>query len=209
MNTNKKNIGQLIAHFTRKATEDDFAAVREIVSRAIAETGMPCTFTLKEKQRFVCDSLGYPPIVATIKVKNAVPVIRTANGKLVKGMDTITVSFARKSGLFDFNEYGERVRKENELYESLPVEKAKEEISKLHWDADIVDYHASTNGKAKDYRCRRWYIYEGGTYGYVGMKKGGHFGYAEDWNELATVFRDYLYEVAVELGYLGKAKEVA
>ena len=209
--TPKQIAGKLIAHWNVKENGKDLAAVRSIVDAAIADCGLDATATVEVDTEHDIPTLGHFPYKAVIKIHNAYPAVRMRNGTVVKGMDTITVQFARKVGLVNFEEYGERQKEESRLFDTMPKEKAMAAIDALPWDGDVVDFSARTNGKVRDYRKRHWYLFEGGTAGYGAAHIGGHFGYADKWEALADDFAAYVRAVAHDLGYDGKAnrKEVA
>ena len=210
--TPRTRVANLIAHWRKPVTKADLAAVRSVVNDAIAACGLDATATVEEDKGYNCDTLGYNPIKAVIKIKGAYPAVRLANGTLVKGMDTITVQFCRKVGLYDYEAYGKRKDEEAAIFRDMDDnEEAKRLIDALPWDAELVDFSARTNGKARDYRMRHWYPYEGGIAGYGLDHIGGHFGYADTWGNLAEDFAAYVRAVAHDLGYEGLAvrREVA
>ncbi len=209
--TPKQKAGKLIAHWNVKENVKDLAAVRSIVESAIDGCGLDATATVEVDTDYNIPTLGHNPYKAVIKINNAYPAVRMRNGTLVKGMDTITVQFARKVGLVDFKEYGERQKAEASFFNAMPKAKAMAAIDALPWDGEVVDFSARTNGKARDYRKRYWYPFEGGTAGYGAAHIGGHFGYADKWETLAEDFAAYVRAVAHDLGYEGKVqrREVA
>lgn len=209
--TPKQIAGKLIAHWNVKENGKDLAAVRSIVDAAIADCGLDATAMVEVDTEHDIPTLGHFPYKAVIKINNAYPAVRMRNGTLVKGMDTITVQFARKVGLVDFDEYGVRQKAEARFFDTMPKAKAMAAIDALPWDGEVVDFSARTNGKARDYRKRYWYPFEGGTAGYGAAHIGGHFGYADKWETLAEDFAAYVRAVANDLGYAGKVwrREVA
>ena len=209
--TPKQMAGKLIAHWNVKENGKDLAAVRSIVESAIDGCGLDATATVEVDTEHDIPTLGHFPYKAVIKINNAYPSVRMRNGTIVKGMDTITVHFARKVGLVDFEENGERQKAEARFFDTMPKEKAMAAIDALPWDGEVVDFSARTNGKARDYRKRHWYLFEGGTAGYGAAHVGGHFGYADKWENLAEDFAAYVRAVAHDLGYEGRVfrKEVA
>ena len=209
--TPKQRAGKLIAHWSVKENGKDLAAVSSIVDAAIADCGLDATATVEVDTEHDISTLGHFPYKAVIKLHGTYPAVRMADGTLVKGMDTITVQFCRKVGLFDYDAYGERQKEEAALFDKLPKAEAMAAIDALPWDGYVVDFSARTNGKARDYRKRHWYPYEGGVSGYGATHIGGHFGYAESWDTLKVDFMAYVRKVATDLGYAGRVarKEVA
>ena len=211
--TPRARVAKLIAHWRTPVTDADLAAVNSIVNNAIAAFGLDATAKVEvDDGEHICHTLGHNPIKAVIKINGAYPAVRLANGTLVKGMDTITVQFCRKVGLYDYEAYGKRKDEEAAIFRDMDDnEAAKRLIDALPWDAEVVDFSARTNGKARDYRKRHWYIYEGGKSGYGVDHIGGHFGYADTWGNLAEDFAAYLAAVARAFGYAYKVgrKEVA
>ena len=209
--TPKQKAGKLIAHWNVKENGKDLAAVRSIVESAIDSCGLDATATVEVDTDHDIPSLGHFPYKAVIKINNAYPSVRMRNGSVVKGMDTITVQFARKVGLVDFEEYGVRQKAEARFFDTMPKAKAMAAIDALPWDGEVVEFSARTNGKIRGYRCRRWDIYDGGVPGYGADHIGGHFGYADTWETLKPDFAAYVRSVTHDLGYEGRAsrREVA
>ena len=209
--TPKQKAGKLIAHWNVKENGKDLAAVRSIVESAIDSCGLDATATVEVDTDHDIPSLGHFPYKAVIKINNAYPSVRMRNGSVVKGMDTITVQFARKVGLVDFEEYGVRQKDEARFFDTMPKAKAMAAIDALPWDGEVVEFSARTNGKIRGYRCRRWDIYDGGVPGYGADHIGGHFGYADTWETLKPDFAAYVRSVTHDLGYEGRAsrREVA
>ena len=209
--TPKQKAGKIIAHWNVKENGKDLAAVRSLVESAIDRCGLDAMATVEVDTEHDIPTLGHSPYKAVIKINNAYPAVRMRNGTLVKGMDTITVQFARKVGLVDFEEYGKRQKAEARFFATMPKAKAMAAIDALPWDGEVVDFSARTNGKARDYRKHYWYPYEGGVSGYGVNHIGGHFGYAESWESLKPDFAAYVRAVAHDLGYEGKVlrREVA
>lgn len=206
--TPKQKAGKLIAHWNVKENGKDLAAVRSMVESAIDRSGLDATATVEVDTEHDIPILGHFPYKAVIKINNAYPAVRMRNGTLVKGMDTITVQFSRKVGLVDFKDAGERRNAKARFLDTMPKEKAMAAIDALPWDGEVVDFCARTNGKARDYRKRHWYLFEGGTAGYGAAHIGGHFGYADRWETLEEDFAAYVQAVAHDLGYDGKVKRM-
>jgi hypothetical protein len=202
--TPKQKAGRLIAHWNVKENGKDLAAVRSIVDAAIADCGLDATATVEIDKENNIPSLGHYPYKATIKINGTYPAVRMANGTLVKDMDTITVTFRKQVGLYDFNAYHERNKTRDNLLETMPQAEAMAAVDALPWDGEVVDFSARTNGRARDYRKRYWYPFEGGVAGYGAGHIGGHFGYAESWESLKEDFAAYVRKVANDLGYAGK-----
>lgn len=209
--TPRSRVAKLIAHWCKPVTKADLSAVRDIVQSAIDDCGLDAAATVAVYDNYNPRTLGYNPIKAEIKINNTFPAIRMRNGTVVKFMDTITVIFRRQSGMYDTEAYGERQKLEEGIFRTYPKAEAMAVIDTLPWDAESVEFSARTNGKARDYRKRHWYPYEGGVPGYGNDHLGGHYGYADTWENLKPDFAAYLRSVAVELGYAGKVwrKEVA
>ena len=191
----KEQSGKLIAHWRLMPTDKDVAVVRNIVCDAVINCGMDATIDIAVKPWDI-PSLGHGRIEATIKVRNAYDAIRAVDGSLVKGMDTITIWFDACAGLFDFDAYGKRQKEESALFATLAEDKAMEAIDNLPWDGIAVQFSGRTNGKARDYRKRHFYPYEG----------KGHYGYGGSWADIAEEVEGYIGGIARNLGYAGKLK---
>ena len=209
--TPRTRVGKLIAHWNKTPTKADLQAVRAIVQNAVDGCGLDATAEVVIDTDHDIPTLGHFPYKAVIKINGAYPAIRMRNGNVVKGMDTITVQFCRKVGLFNFDECGKRHKEEERLFKELPKDKAMAAIDALPWDAELVDFSARTNGLEREYRHRHWFPFEGGVSGYGADHIGGHFGYADTWENLKEDFAAYIRKVATDLGYAGKVwrKEVA
>lgn len=210
--TPKARVGKIIAYWRRKATEADLTSVRTMVQEAIDACGLDATAKVGvAEEDFYCLSMGHNPIKAEIKLNAAIPAIRKRDGAVVKGMDTITVLFERQAGVYDHAKHFELLNKRHELTDTLPPEEALAAGDALPWEGEAVQFSARTNGKIRGYRCRTWYPYEGGVAGYGPEHLGGHYGYADTWENLKPDFAAYVRAVAHDLGYEGKAdrKEVA
>lgn len=210
--TPKTRVGNIIAYWNRKATTADLAAVRSMVQCAIYDCGLDATATVAvDDADYHCVSLGHNPIKAVIRVNGARPAIRMRNGAVVKGMDTITVLFKRNAGVYDAGKHRElsEIRAANEC--GMSREDALAAGDAMPWEGEVVEFSARTNGKIRGYRCRTWDIYEGGVPGYGADHIGGHFGYADTWDNLKTDFAAYVRSVAHDLGYENKVqrREVA
>ena len=144
--TPKQMAGKLIAHWNVKENGKDLAAVRSIVESAIDGCGLDATATVEVDTEHDIPTLGHFPYKAVIKINNAYPAVRMRNGTIVKGMDTITVHFARKVGLVDFEENGERqkaeARFENKHHFFL--------LSSQNWHSHCLIYRWSRRGFPSD-----------------------------------------------------------
>lgn len=208
--TPRSRVANLIPYWCKKATPADLAAVRGMVQSAIDDCGLDATAEVAESNEG-CVTLGHNPITAIIKIRNTYPAIRMRNGTVVKDMDTITVTFRREGGIYDRKEHPDMWDSLSRNRRRLSREKALAAGDAVAWDCESVNFKAMTNGKARDYRKRHWYPFEGGVAGYGIDHIGGHYGYADTWENLKPDFAAYLRSVAVDLGYAGKAwrKEVA
>ena len=203
--TPKERVGRIIAYWRRKATDADLTAVRSMVQDAINDCGLDATATVAEDDGYHCISLGHRPIKAVIKLRNPYQSVRMRNGTLVKGMDTITVIFAREAGVYDAAKHFDLMEMRHVAADKLPVDEVLAAGDALPWEGEDVQFSARTNGKARDYRKRHWYIYEGGVPGYGPEHVGGHYGYADTWENLKPDFAAYVRAVAHDLGYEGAA----
>ena len=208
----KARVGNIIAYWNRKATPADLAAVRSMVQGAISDCGLDATATVAvDDDDYHCVSLGHNPIKAVIKFNGAIPAIRMRNGAVVKGMDTITVLFNRNAGVYDVEKHHKlgAVRAANGT--RMSREDALAAGDAMPWEGEVVEFSARTNGKIMGYRCRKWDVYEGGVPGYGIDHIGGHFGYADTWENLKPDFAAYVRSVAHDLGYEGNVnrREVA
>lgn len=207
--TPKARVGNIIAYWNRKATPADLAAVSSMVQGAISDCGLDATATVAvDDDDYHCVSLGHNPIKAVIKLNGAIPEIRMRNGAVVKGMDTITVLFKREAGIYDADKHMDlgAVRAANES--SMSREDALAAGDAMPWEGEVVEFSARTNGKIRGYRCRKWGIYEGGVPGYGIDHIGGHFGYADTWDNLKPDFAAYVRSVAHDLGYEGNVNRM-
>lgn len=210
--TPKARVGNIIAYWNRKATPADLAAVRSMVQYAISDCGLDATATVAvDDSDPHCVSLGHNPIEAVIKLNGAIPAIRMRDGAVVKGMDTITVVFRRNAGVYDAVKHRELMETRAANESGMSRENALAAGDAMPWEGEVVEFSARTNGKIRGYRCRRWEIYEGGVPGYGADHIGGHFGYADTWENLKPDFAAYVRSVAQDLGYEGRAsrREVA
>lgn len=210
--TPKARIGNIIAYWNRKATPADLDAVRSMVQSAIDDCGLDATATVAvDDADHHCVSLGHNPIKAVIKLNGAFPAIRMRNGAVVKSMDTITVLFKRNAGVYDAEKHHKLggMRAANES--GMSREDALAAGDAMPWEGEVVEFSARTNGKIRSYRCRTWGVYEGGVPGYGVDHIGGHFGYADTWENLKPDFAAYVRSVAHDLGYENKVsrREVA
>lgn len=161
METISRNaVGNLIAHWRRMPTTAETERIRNMVVDAVAENGIRC-FVEVETYRHT-PSLGFGGIKATIHLQNPVEAVRDGNGTLIKGVGKITIEFDRCAGLYSFEEYCERQKKMDAIAKELGgYDKAFAAIDALPWDAESVDFTGWTDGKARDYRRRYFYPYEG------------------------------------------------
>ena len=190
----KEQSGKLIAHWRLMPTDKDMAAVRDIVANAVSLCGMDATIDISVRP-YECDSLGHGRIEAVISVRNAYDSVRMMNGTLVKGMDRISICFDKCAGLFNFQDHNKRLEEEEEIFATRTRAKAMAEIDGLPWDGVAVSFSGRTNGKARIYRCRHFYTFEG----------RGHYGYGAVWADIAENVAEYVGGIARGLGYDGKA----
>jgi hypothetical protein len=122
------------------------------------------------------------------------------NSSTIAGLTKIVVKFARKAGLFSFDEAMERNKQEQSAFDTLPLEKAYTAIDDMKWDGDIYDFFAHTDGKVRGYRCRHWSTYEG--------RRGEHFDYG-DRKEIQGALTRFLIDIADEMGYSTSGMMVA
>ena len=205
LNFPRAKVANIIAYWRCKVTDADMDAVRTMVNDAIDKSGLDATATIEEDDSYadmVC--MGHKPIKATIKINNAFPSVRMVNGTLVKGVDTITVIFQRRAGVFDCAKHHELMQVRHENADKMSTEEALAAGDALPWEGESVEFSARTNGKAREYRKRHWYPYEGGIPGYGLDHIGGHYGYADTWANLAPDFAAYVGAIAKDLGYAGK-----
>ena len=209
--TPRTRVKDLVPYWCKKATPADLAAVRSMVQDAIDACGLDATADVAVEKGEGCVTLGHNPIRAVIKLNGAYAAVRMRNGAVVKGMDTITVLFRREGGNF-YREDGPNMfdvlsgnRRKMSREDALAAGDA------IKWEGESVKFKASTNGHIRQYRCRHWYIYEGGVPGYGIEHLGGHYGYADKWENLKPDFAAYVKAVAHDLGYEGRVlrKEVA
>ena len=209
--TPKARVGKIIAYWNRKATPADLAAVRLMVQDAIADCGLDATAEVAVDTAYRCVTLGHNPIKAVIKLNGTCPAVRMRNGSVVKGMDTITVYFKRNAGVYSAKKHQElrAIRDANGC--NMSREDALSAGDAMPWEGESFEFDARTNGKVREYRCRHWYPFEGGVPGYGPEHLGGHFGYADSWDNLKPDFSAYIRSVAHDLGYDGKVlrREVA
>ena len=204
--TPKARVGNIIAYWNRKASPADLAAVRSMVQYAISDCGLDATATVAvDDSDSHCVSLGHNPIKAVIKLNGAIPAIRMRNGSVVKGMDTIMVIFSRRAGVYDAEKHRELMETRAANGIGMSREEALADGDAMPWEGEVVEFSARTNGKIRGYRCRRWEIFEGGVPGYGADHIGGHFGYADTWENLKPDFAAYVRSVAHDLGYEGRA----
>ena len=189
----KEKVGDLIAHWRRRLTDKDVAAIRDIVTDAV-KNGIraKCTIDIKLRRNyFGCKLLGYDAIVATVKVCKPFAAIRTAWGDVVKGMKTITIVFDKTAGLYSYDGHTERHKIQDALFAKLPVSDAMAAYDALPWDADSVAFKGRTDGEIREYRRRHFYPYEGKD----------HYGYAQMWDGLKVQVEHYIKNIADECGY--------
>ena len=191
----KEESGKLIAHWRLAPTTEDLNNIRNIVADAVAGCGLDAKIEIVSRPLY-CDVLGHGRVTAKITIRNAADAVRQADGTLVVGMDTITIDFDKCAGLFSLDAHFKRHKEEDELLSSLPETEAMEAIDNLPWDAVAVSFSGRTNGKARDYRRRHFYPYEG----------SGHYDYGAVWGDLADAVSAYVGGIARSLGYEGKAK---
>ena len=189
----KAKVGNLIAHWRRRLTNEDVAAVIDIVINGV-KNGIraKCTIDIRLKRNYwKSTQLGYDGIIATIKVCNPFQAVRTASGDMIKGMDTITLIFDKTAGLFSFKKHWERQKVQDALFGSLPIADAMAAYDALPWDGESVQFKGRTNGKIRGYRRRHFYPYEG-RYNY---------GYAQKWEGLKVQVEAYIKEIGDVCGY--------
>lgn len=189
----KKKVGNLIAHWRRRLTDKDVAAIRDIVTDAV-KNGIrtKCTIDIKlHRNYWGCNVLGYDAIVATVKVCNPFAAVRTALGDVVKGMKTITIVFDKTAGLYSYEGHTERKKVQEALFDKLPVADAMVAYDALPWDADSVSFKGRTDGEIREYRRRHFYHYEGKD----------HYGYAKMWDGLKVQVEHYIKNISDECGY--------
>ena len=163
-------VGDLIAHWRRRLTDKDVAAVRDIVTNAVKNgIGAKCTIDIELKRNHWVESmLGYDAIVATVKVCKPFEAVRTIHGDLVKGLKTITLLFDKTAGLYSYEKHMERQRVEDELFSTMPRTKAMAAYDALPWDEESVSFDGRTDGKVREYLRGWFYPYEGRNHsGYV------------------------------------------
>ena len=158
----RAKVADIIAYWRRKVTDADMDAVRTMVNDAIDKSGLDATATVEEDDSYAdMVDMGHKPIKATIKINNAFPSVRMVNGTLVKGADTITVIFQREAGVYDHAKHHELMQVRHENADKMSAEEALAAGDALPWEGESVEFSARTNGKARDYRKRHWYPYEG------------------------------------------------
>jgi hypothetical protein len=210
--TPKARVGKIIAYWNRKPTAADLAAVRDMVQAAINDCGLDATAEVAvDDADYHCVSLGHNPIKAVIKLNGTYPAVRMRNGSVVKGMDTITATFKRNAGVYDADKHHDLRELRAENGAKLTREEALAAGDAMPWEGEVVEFNARTNGHIRGYRCRTWSPYEGGVPGYGLEHIGGHFGYADTWENLKPDFAAYVRSIARDLGYEGRVmrKEVA
>lgn len=209
--TPRTRVGNLVSYWGKKATPADLSAVRAMVQEAIDACGLDATAKVDVDKEEHCVTLGHNPIKAVIKVRNTYPAVRMRNGSVVNGMDTITVFFRRSGGIFNLENYPDMWDVLSGNRRTMSREDALAAGDAIQWEGEDVTFNARTNGKERGYRRRCWTPYEGGVPGYGPEHLGGHYGYADTWENLKPDFAAYVRAVAHDLGYENKVqrREVA
>ena len=209
--TPRTRVKDMVSYWCKKATPADLAAVRSMVQDAIDACGLDATAEVAVEKGEGCVTLGHNPIRAVIKLNGAYAAVRMRNGAVVKGMNTITVLFRREGGNFYREDGPSMFDVLSGNRRTMSREDALAAGDAIKWEGESVNFKASTNGHIRQYRCRHWYIYEGGVPGYGIEHLGGSYGYADKWENLKPDFAAYVKAVAHDLGYEGRVfrKEVA
>ena len=207
----RTRVGNLVPYWHKKATPADLAAVRSMVQDAIADCGLDATAEVYVEKGDGCVTLGHNPIKAVIKLHGTYQAVRMRNGSVVKGMDTITVEFRREGGIYNLDKFPDMWEFLSGNRRKMSREDALAAGDAVAWEGESVKFDATTNGLVREYRKRYWYRYEGGVPGYGNDHLGGHYGYADTWENLKPDFAAYVKAVAHDLGYEGRVfrKEVA
>lgn len=186
-----RSIGDIIAFWTRAATDEEIRRIRGIVYAAIAESGIDATATVGVESEPQNITLGHNPVVAVLSLNGkCTESVRTRKGEVIKGLDTIKVVFARKAGVYE-------PEKNTEIWKSLNGGRDGRTVDgflafgdAMPWEGEVVQFSAWTNGKVRGYRCRNWECYSGEV----------PFGFSGAWEDLKPDFTRYLRSVVADIG---------
>ncbi len=186
-----RKLGDIIAFWTRKATDEDVRQIRGIVDAAIAESGIGETATVEVDSEPRTPTLGHSPVVAVISLDGkGAEAVRTRKGAVIKGLGTIKVVFARKSGVYEPDRNSEIWNALNGGREGRTEEGFLAFGDAMPWEGEVVQFSAWTSGKIRGFRCRNWECYSGDT----------PFGFSDTWENLKPGFTRYLRSVAKDIG---------